>query len=338
MIWLGAALAAQTGIVVQFYSNGLPVDDEVVALLVNNDDEVAEVVLTDDGAGPDVGADDGRYAGAVMVNGDTFNVSVVIDGDEEFVGVATYADDGSPRDLIVAWRNDAFVLEAGAAPPMQTEPEGAQGPTAPTDLEGPDAPTAPTAPSGPEPAVTMPGHGGPEASQGGDEPLLLIGLGVGLLVLAGIALAWIRGSGSPGYRVRTAARLQPEPPFLGGPRLSDGLATVKASDPSGAAKALLPKLAQHHRVLVAGFEPPEIWGGPVYAAESTKPIHIADAAEDLLGGPGLPLVVLVVGIEGLADQLPEGVGGLAVSAQGDWTLHGGRLVSTQSPGAAEAPA
>ena len=50
VIWLGAALAAQTGIVVQFYSNGLPVDDEVVALLVDNDDEVAEVVLTDDGA------------------------------------------------------------------------------------------------------------------------------------------------------------------------------------------------------------------------------------------------------------------------------------------------
>ena len=122
VIWLGAALAAQTGIVVQFYSNGLPVDDEVVALLVNNDDEVAEVVLTDDGAGPDVGADDGRYAGAVMVNGDTFNVSVVIDGDEEFVGEATYADDGSPRDLIVAWRNDAFVLEAGAAPGLARAP------------------------------------------------------------------------------------------------------------------------------------------------------------------------------------------------------------------------
>lgn len=329
MIWLGAALAAQTGIVVQFYSNGLPVDDEVVALLVNNDDEVAEVVLTDDGSGPDVGADDGRFAGAVMVSGDTFTISVVIDGDEQLVGEATYADDGSPRDLIVAWRNDAFVLEAGAAPPLQTEPDGALGPTAP---EGPDAP------DGPEPAVTMPGHGGPEASNGEDEPLLLIGLGVGLLVLAGIALAWIRGSSSPGYRVRTAARLQPEPPFLDGPRLSDGVASVQASDPIAAAQALLPELARHHRVLVAGFEPQAIWGGPVYAAESTKAIHIADAAEDLLGGPGLPLVVLVVGIEGLADQLPEGVGGLAVRAEGDWSLQEGRLVAVQSPEAAEAPA
>ena len=326
-MWLTTAFAVQTGIVVQFSANGLPIEDEVACLLAV-DDTVTEVVLNDSGESPDVGPEDGRWSGALMVDGDTFEVTLVVDGEEHALGEAAFEADGSARDLVLAWRDGAFSMEAGAAGAM-SGPAG--GP-----VEGGGAPLDPQAagggtPQGRAPAVTLPGQ--PSAKQ--DDSMLLIGLGVGLLVLAGIVFAWIRGSGSPGYRVKTRARLHPEPALLGGPSLSEGVHTVASTDPKASATELLSELAKHHRVLVAGLpEPPSVWGGPVYVAESDKAVHVGDAAEDLLGGPGMPLVVLVVGIEGIPEQLPDGVGGLVVGAAGDWTLTEGCLVRT-APAASE---
>ena len=332
-MWLTTAFAVQTGIVVQFSANGLPVEDEVACLLAV-DDTVTEVVLNDSGESPDVGPEDGRWSGALMGDGDAFEVTLVVDGEEHALGEAAFEADGSPRDLVLAWRDGAFSMEAGAA--------GAMSGPAGTPVEGGGAPVdpqvgggGPESPEGRSPAVTLPGQ--PSAKQ--DDSMLLIGLGVGLLVLAGIVFAWIRGSGSPGYRIKTRARLHPEPALLGGPSLSEGIHTVASTDPKAAATELLVELSKHHRVLVAGLpEPPSVWGGPVYVAESEKAVHIGDAAEDLLGGPGMPLVVLVVGIEGIADQLPEGVGGLIVGATGDWTFSEGRLQKTAAPAAPAAPA
>jgi len=339
VLWLSWALASEGGLVVSFNAGELTVEGEVVCLLTS-DAATTEIVLSNDGTNPDVIADDTLWAGSIIIAGDSFDVVLLVDGQELGQGIAEYSEDEEARDLRMAWTGDAVSFETGI--PTSSEPADPNVGGTPVD---PDE-MAPLDPSvGGEPLD--PGEGGPPLEQGeggepldpgqggqgadlpplpgsgssGDNPALLIGLGLGLLVLAGIVFAWLRSGGGTGYHIKTRAALQDEPPFLGpgGPVLSQGLHRVKVEgDPTDLAQTLLPILAQHHRVLVAGVDQiPAVWGGPVYLTTAEKAVHVGDAAEDLLDGPGMPLVVLSVGIGGLDEQLPEGIGGLWLGTEGE---------------------
>ena len=332
MLWLSWALASEGGLVVSFNAGDLSVDDEVVCMLTT-DAGSTEIVLSNDGTNPDVIADDSLWAGSVIIAGDRFEVVLLVDGEELGQGVAEYGEDEEARDLRMAWNGDTVSFETGV-PASSAEPEDPSvggmpvdpGEMAPLDPSVGGEPLDPTEGGEPldpqqggQPSPDLPPLAGGAPSD--DNPALLIGLGLGLLVLAGIVFAWLRSGGGAGYRVKTRASLQDEPPFLGpgGPVLSQGLHRVKVEgDAAELARALLPTLSQHHRVLVAGIDSiPAVWGGPVYLTRAEKAVHVGDAAEDLLDGPGMPLVVLSVGIAGLDEQLPEGVGGLWLGTEGD---------------------
>ncbi len=312
MLWLSFALAVESGVVVTFSSGDLVVDEEVLVLLESEQGTI-EVLLADDGEKPDVAALDGQWSGSVRTVASDFEVVVMVDGQEQGRGQASFPETGA-RDLRLAWSNEALSVQVSAPTDPgegpQGSPEGGQ-PLDPSVGGTPISPGATGGATGPSSAPATLPSGGAEASS---NSTLLIGLGLGLLVLAAIVMAWLRSGGGSGYRIKTRAELQDEPPLLGpgGPVLSQGLHRVQVEgDAASLIAALLPILARDHRVLVTGVEEVHpVWGGPVYRCTAEKAVHIGDAAEDLLDGPGLPLVVLALGGEGLDEQLPEGVGGL----------------------------
>jgi len=121
------------------------------------------IPLLDDGRRPDVTADDGWYAGAQVLDGHAFEVSLEIEGRLSALGTARFADDGQPRDLTITPTDDGYEMSGATHPTAGTEEARAA-----ESNEGEAAAIA-AAPAGPSPAPK----------------LLLIALGVLAPLIAG---------------------------------------------------------------------------------------------------------------------------------------------------------
>ena len=290
---ISIAVAQQTGLVARVEGEGI-----VAPVMVRLDGEEGsfDVTLNDQGDPPDVLPDDDRWAGDGILKGDTFLVTLTMGETQHVIGEVSWTSEGTPqpRDLILSVQGGMVTAEARTARTTVTRsPEtGAR-----------------------EPVVTLPGSAQPDSY----DFTWIIGLGVGLLLLAGAAFVWRRWRGSQGYAVKTNADLMPEPPLFGTgtPSVSQGTSVWKLAEGerSPFIAALVTRLARHHRVLVVGADAPPVERGPVYVADSDKPVHVGDAAEDLLAGPGLPLVVVLAKdeVNTYEKQLPESVGVLFVT-------------------------
>ena len=159
---------------------------------------------------------------------------------------------------------------------------------------------------------------------GTSEGTLYIALGLGVLVLAGVAWLWMRGrpadasSRVPWTQVPEAGLVGP-----GSPSLSDGLQVwlVPEADAEALLRPLLATLARHHRVLFAApsrTNAPSVPGGPVFRLNSIRATQVGEAAELLLasGGPSAVLLADTQAdasvLKDYADLLPMGVGSVCV--------------------------
>ncbi len=260
------ALAQQGGLVVQLEGDEL--SGPVVAK-VDNGTAITEVELNDDGVSPDVVASDGRWGGSTVLQGNTVTV-VVTAGDDSFSAGPVSWDEEGPKDLFLTVQSGIMSARAANVAGVGVTPQGP--PPEGTTLPPADAPTD-------------------------SDSTLYIGLGLGLVLLAGLGLLWTRRRKSPGYDIDTRAERVPEPELLGPgtPSVSQGRSVwvVSEQDRSDFLAALVARLARHHRVLVVGGAPPAVRRGPVHVTPDLKGIQAT--VGDLLGAPGLPLVVVLVG-------------------------------------------
>ncbi len=287
------AVAQQTGLVARVEGEGIVAP---VMVRLDGDEGSFELTLNDQGEPPDVLPDDDRWAGDVYLKGDTFQVTLTMGETQHVVGEVSWPSEEKPqpRDLILSVQGGMVTAEARTARTTVS-------PTRETGAR--------------EPVVTLPGAAQPKRDY---SPWIIV-VGVGFLLLAGVGFVWRRKKRSRGYAVKTNADLMPEPPLLGPgtPSVSQGTSIWKLDkeEHSPFIAALITRLSRHHRVLVVGTDAPKVERGPVYLADSDKPVHVGDAAEDLLAGPGLPLLVVLATdeVDTYEAQLPESVGVLFVT-------------------------
>ena len=309
---------ASTGIVVRLATGGEEVSSPVQATLTNEDGTATAIILKDNGEAPDVSAGDFNFSGSSMTEGETFQVSLSLGGENEDVGEVSWPEEVTARDLVITRSNGMVTLETGAGDNGQPTGQPID-PDAPDAAPSADGSVAPGTPNGAgEPFVegaTLPARGPnvtfPSADSGtsakDDKTLYVIG-GILLLILAGVAFYWFR---SPEASAPSASRAapgsasglvhrMPEPGILGNgtPSLSDGSSVwiIDSADTQAFFGLLLGSLAQHHRVIVVApgsSSLPLVHGGPVYRMKSPRPGHVSDAVANLSRESGNPLAVLV---------------------------------------------
>ena len=311
---LPTALAG-SGLVVQVVIDGDPVAEPLVISMVSEGGE-ARIELRDNGQSPDVQRDDGHYSGSGIIQGDSFDVSLTIEGETRTVGPVAWPDDGKPRDLIITMDGELFTIETEAMGPAPGSIDPGAGPT---------TSTGPSVVAGSSGDVSTVSGGGDD-----DGTLVNAALAIGGLALLGVVGLWWRG--------RDDADVPPElPPELvaeaSAELLGPGTLTLRpgvqvwtapASELGEQSQELVSALGQTHRVLYAapaGAAVAPILGGPVFRMHNTRPAHVADAVQGLVDGPGRPLAVLVrgpvdpKGLKLLEDELPEQVGCVVVAPQ-----------------------
>ncbi|MBM4391488.1 MAG: hypothetical protein FJ090_10245 [Deltaproteobacteria bacterium] len=362
MALLGSSALAQDaarGVVVRLDTGGERLDAPVVAVLTPKDGGAAiEIALNDGGTAPDVSAGDNSWSGSASVAADAVSVVLKAGAKSHDGGTVSWSADDRFRELSVSLAGGAIKIDAAVAageggggsgsggptgsvtgePPLgDMAGGGSVGPTGSATGEPPlgdvagggsggtsSTPFGSTAPGARPSAVSFP-TGGAEP-----DPGLFIGLGVGLLLLVGVAWLWVR-TRQHGKPHETTSFLEPlpEPAVVGKhtPSLSDGLSlwVADADTTTELLEPLLATLAQNHRVLVVGpaaLRPPSVHGGPVYRASKPRPNLAADTADALLREPGAPLAVLIVieigdvnTLRDFADMLPDRLGGVVLSRQ-----------------------
>ena len=297
----------------------------VVTLTGKADTSPVTASLADDGNAPDVVAEDGSWAGAASLVGNTFDARVSIAGKDVGGGAVSWSDTDNYRELLVNWTNGSLSIEAAnndgagggtpnAAPRGQPPADGTA-----TGTQQPGQAPPGGAPGGPAPTVTFP--------SGKSDPTLTVGLGLGVLVLVGIVWLWFRSRDPDDLPLHQAGLAPlPEPSLLGGPTrsLSEGLSAWVSADPAALLQPTLATLARRHRVVLV--LPPEImappvYGGPVFRAPDHRPNALADTIEALAYVPGASLAVLALDpsldVQALADALPEGMGGIVLAGDTD---------------------
>jgi hypothetical protein len=318
----GVAHAEPHGLVIRLQVSGETISDAAFVVLTPKEGDATRVQVKDDGAAPDVAAGDGVWAGAVWLEGDAFEVSLDVDGKQIPGGPASWAATDSARDLAVGWKSGAVTVEAGVS--------GSGVGNAPLPGGMGDSPPAGAAPT---PGGALPGGAsmsppplGNAASLGASgDGTLYIGLGLGVLLLVGVAWLWLRSRPADEAARPSGLTVVAEPGLLGPgtPSLSDGLQLwlVSAEDAAAVVKPLLATLARHHRVLVVApgeMSVPSVYGGPVFRSSNLRPSRVGDAAESLLATGGNVAVLLTgtggdaASIKDYADLLPTGVGAVCV--------------------------
>jgi hypothetical protein len=298
-------------VVVRLVSTSGALSGEITATIVNETGGEINFTLLDNGVAPDVFEGDHQYSASGLLDGTEATVFLTVDGVKTEAGEVAWSDASTPRDLIITIGEGMITIETGMASPSDGPPvEGAAPPGTPTgEVPVPGATTgatgAPT--SGRAPGVNFPksrkGANGSlgRSSANNDTTLYLLG-GALVLVLALAAFLWLRAPSvdRSGSRTSRHYTLQPEPGLLGSvtPSLSDGLSTwqVEPAEQAAFGSLLLQSIAQHHRVLVVAADGailPAVAGGPIYRAQASSAVAVADAAINLMDQPGLPLAVLV---------------------------------------------
>ena len=322
--WLWSTTAvAKTGVVVRLVVGEEKVAEPVVVHLTAGD-EVIDVSLLDDGETPDVIADDNQFSGSTMIDGDDFDISLTM-GDEKLdVGTISLPDDGTPRDLVITKGDGVLTVDTSAA-------GNANGPAGGEAASAGSAPAGGSPASGASPggglglpdasSETLPGGGLSSPPSGGrlagrspnvtfpeaasssltNNQLILIGLGI--VLIAALVFLWRRTGSAPAasQTLPSGVRMLPQPGPLGDitPALCDGLSvwSVPETERGAFLEPLLATLARHYRVLVVApqrLDIPLVRGGPVYHSTSTRPIHVGDTAEALLGHLNGHLVVVIL--------------------------------------------
>ena len=181
----------------------------------------------------------------------------------------------------------------------------------------------------PAPGPPPPPGGGGGLSQSAPLSPWVVALAAGLL-LFGAAWLWQlardRGAAGPPRaleRLPGAGVMGP-----GTAPLSEGLQVWEVAPELAPAAIgpLLARLAQRHRVVVAGPERaplPAVAGGPVYRAPGARPERLGEWAARLAEAPGLPVTVLVLGrgrdasdLRARHRGLPPGIGGVVLLEPG----------------------
>ena len=297
----------------------------VVTITGKADSSPVTATLADDGKAPDVVAEDGSWAGAASLVGNTFDARVSIAGKDVGGGAVSWSDTDNYRELLVNWTNGSLSIEAanndgtGGGNPNAASagPPSGDGTATGTPPLGQAPPGSGS--GGPPPTVTFP--------SGESDPTLTIGLGLGVLVLVGIGWLWFRSRDPDDLPLHQAGLAPlPEPSLLGGPTrsLSEGLSAWVSADPAALLHPTLATLARRHRVLLV--LPPEVmappvYGGPIFRAPDHRPKALADTIDALAYVPGAPLAVLAfdpsLDVQALADALPEGMGGIVLAGDTD---------------------
>lgn len=333
------------GVVVRLDATSEAVQAPVVVHLRPASGQTIDVQLKDDGVSPDVAAGDGAWSAVATLAGDSFDVSMTVGQRELPGGPVEWSAGDRHRDLALTVVNGALQATAGVAPEViesapATPPTSVTGigpgggdgaPGSPGGGDGTPGATGPSPGSGTAGGAGSPG-GGAGATPGGapegapSESSLYLLLGLGGLVLAGIAWMWLRGGS--GGALPKGMTLSPEAPLVGPgtPSLSDGLAVwvVAPADARDFSRAMLATLARAHRVVVSApprAEVAPVAGGPVYRVEAGK-LRTLHAALDLLAGEGQGGAALLVLDEDLdaarltrlAEALPPGVGAVVVAS------------------------
>jgi len=331
---------ASTGIVVRLTTGGEELGSPVEATLTNEEGVATSIILQDNGEAPDVSAGDFNFSGSSMTEGETFQVSLSLDGKSEDVGEVSWPADVTARDLVITRSEGMVTLETGAGDNGQPTGQPID-PAAPDAAPTADGSVAPGTPGGAGdtfvegaalpargPNVTFPSADNGTAAKD-DSTLYVIG-GILLLILAGVAFFWFRSPeasapsssrAAPGGASGLVHRM-PEPGILGNgtPSLSDGSSVwiIDVADTQEFFGLLLGSLAQHHRVVVvdpSSNSLPLVHGGPVYRMKSPRPGHVSDAVANLRHESGNPLAVMInaTGMDGAtlndyADLTPGDLG------------------------------
>lgn len=330
-----AAQETSNGIVVRLETGGKSFSEPVVAVLTpKGGGKAVEAVLNDSGTLPDVKAGDQSWSGAAFIADDTVSVVLKAGQDVHDGGTVSWTADDRFRELAVRFSDgvmtiDASVAAAGAGPGSDATATGlpplgdeAGGGSASTVADGATPSTGGSNTMGARPsAVSFP-------KESALKPELFIGLGVGLLLLVGMAWLAMRNRRSESSPQASGLVPLPEPALVGAhtPSLSDGLSLWVADEATTTELLgpLLATLAREHRVLLVGptaLQPPPVRGGPVYRVTSARPSLAGDAADALLREAATPLAVLFLAkvvdgntLRDYADVLPPGVGGLVLSS------------------------
>lgn len=314
-----ASAADQSGLVVRVDLTAAAAHEGDVVVHLKGEAGVKDIKVFDDGATPDVTAGDGVYSGTTWIDADTFDASLSVGATVLPGGPVSWDPANTARDLNMSVAGQTLTAEA-AAPSSGPVVSGSPGPQADAG-SGPTPPAPPDGVSPPPSGATAPGGAPTAAAKEGSDPMLYIGLGVGLLLMTGLVYTTMRG------RRGGELKALPEPGLLGPftPSLTAGLSVweVGADDASALADALLATAARHRRVIVAAdatYAPAPVFGGPVYRAATTTPAGIQETIEAAEDDGGPPIAVLIHGatdparLKAIGKILPAGVGALVVTA------------------------
>jgi hypothetical protein len=321
------AHADERGLVVRLALPDGPAPGSALVVLTAPNGDVKRIPVKDDGAPPDLTAKDATYAGALWLEGDSFDVSLELEGKTIPGGPAAWDPATMERDLVVEYAKGSVTVEAGASRAASSPPpDGGGGDPNATDAAGSgSAGAAPSYSTAAAPAGAAPSGPGFQNGDAGSASLLYVAFGVGTLLLVGVAWMWLRARTPAAPTPDRSLALVPEPPLFGQgtPSLSDGLQLwiVPDADAPSLLRPLLATLARHHAVLVAApaaVTVPGVFGGPVYRSAKLRPSHVGDAAESLQRA-GTVVTVLLFGtqsdaasVKDYADLLPDGIGGICL--------------------------
>ncbi len=313
MLMLSRASAA--GLVVRVdLSSAAAHEGEVVVHLKGAADS-KDVKVHDDGARPDVAAGDEVYSGTVWLDADAYDASLSLGTHLLPGGPVSWDPANVMRDLDMSVAGETLTASSAAQNPNQGGSTGAQ------DRGTGSNPSA--RPGGRPPAGATPAPVAAEKDT--SNPMLFAGVGLGLLLLSGVAYWTTQG------RVGSELAPLPEPGLVGPttPSLSAGLSVweIDPEDAADLADALLATLARHRCVVVAadpGYIPAAVFGGPVYRADGCTPAAIkkmVDAADEE-AGPRIAVLIRCetdpARLKALVDAL-HGTGGVVVTGDAGYT-------------------
>lgn len=297
------------------------------------EEEVEDIALNDAGEAPDVEAGDGRYSGTTWVEGEVFEVSIVVDGTEKPLGQVEWAPEDEQRDLNITMVGEEITVSAEVKQPLPPQPDGAE------PGEGEQAAPPPGEAGQAPPPAPGPG-GGPMALGTGEQPdgsapqssamLQILGLVLGLLALLAVVWWWRAPAEEDEgglAELPEGLSLVPEAGILGEgtPSLSGGVTVFAVSRAEAPALVgpLLGTLARGRVVVLAApatLTVPPVLGGPIYRVQSGKAAELKEALAALARDKGARTVGFLVAeaVDAaqraeLAKGLPAGVG-LAVLA------------------------